>query len=75
MFLLVKSDTPMYLISQKRYLEAKTAIDKFTHHSEDKEAVFEYLKKNTSKETNNATYKEVFTSPKHRRQTWIMCTL
>ena len=75
MFFLVKSDTPMYLISQKRYIEAKTAIEKFTHQTEDKEAVFEYLKKNTSKETNKVTYKDVLTSPKHRRQTWIMCTL
>jgi hypothetical protein len=40
MFLIVNSDTPMFLISQKRFIEAKTAIEKFTHHSEDKEAVF-----------------------------------
>ena len=65
----------MYLISQKRYAEAKTAIDKFTHYSEDKEAVFEYLKKSTSKETNKVTYKEVLTNPKYRRQTWIMFVL
>ncbi len=75
MFLIVKSDTPMFLISQKRFIEAKTAIEKFTHHSEDKEAVFEYLKKSTSGETNKVTYKEVLTSPKHRRQTWIMFAL
>jgi hypothetical protein len=75
MFLLVKSETPMFLISQKRFIEAKTAIDKFVHHSEDKEAVFEYLKKNTSKETNIVTYKEVITSPKYRRQTWILFIL
>lgn len=65
----------MYLISQKRYAEAKIAIDKFTHHSEDKEVVFEYLKKSTSKETNKVTYKEVLTNPKYRRQTWIMFVL
>ena len=65
----------MYLISQYRFIEAKTAIDKFTHQSEDKEAVFEYLKKNTSNETNLVTYKEVFTHPKHRKQTWIMVVL
>lgn len=75
MFFIVKSDTPMYLISQKRLIEAKAAIEKFTHHSEDKEAVFEYLKKSTSGDTNKVTYKEVITSPKHRRQFWIIFTL
>jgi hypothetical protein len=67
MFFIVNSDTPMYLISQKRFIEAKVAIEKFIHHSEDKQAVFEYLKKNTSGETNKVTYKEVLTSRKHRR--------
>ena len=75
MFLLVKCDTPMYLISQYRFIEAKTAIDKFTHQSEDKEAVFEYLKKNTSNETNIVTYKEVLTHPRYRKQTCIMAVL
>jgi hypothetical protein len=75
MFLIVKSDTPMFLISQKRFIEAKTAIEKFVHHSEDKEAVFEYLKNNTSKDTNIVTYKEVITSPKYKRQTWILFIL
>ena len=65
----------MFLISQKRFSEAKTAIDKFVHHSEDKEAVFEYLKNNTSKDTNIVTYKEVITSPKYKRQTWILFIL
>jgi hypothetical protein len=75
MFLLIKSETPMFLISQKRFSEAKTAIDKFVHHSADKEAVFEYLKNNTSKDTNIVTYKEVITSPKYKRQTWILFIL
>ena len=57
----------MYLVSQKRYAEARIAVYKFTNSSEDKEAVFEYLKNNTSNETNTVTYKEVFTNPKYRR--------
>ena len=67
MLTIVRSDTPMYLVSQKRYAEARIAVYKFTNSSEDKEAVFEYLKNNTSNETNTVTYKEVFTNPKYRR--------
>ena len=57
MFTIVRHDTPVFLISKKKYNEAKKALKHFTNPNEDLKQIFKYLRRNSSKETNTVTLK------------------
>lgn len=75
MFIIIRHETPVFLISQKRYDEAKNAIKHFSSESENYEQIFDYLKKCTSKETNSVTFKQALCSKKYRKLTLVSLTL
>ena len=49
----------MFLVAQQRYDEAKKAIKHMFHKDYDHEKIFEYLVKNTSRETDRASICQV----------------
>jgi MFS family permease len=75
MLLVVKLETPTYLVSQGRKEEAMKSLKRFIHHKEDPQVVFDYLVKHTSKETNLITYREAIANQDHRRVILILFLL
>lgn len=72
---LIRYDTPMYLITKKRYDEARKAIKLMFNENEDPDKIFAYLKRNTSKETDRATFKSALCDQRYKRGTYITSTL
>jgi hypothetical protein len=52
-----KTESPQYLMSRNKDEQAVTAIKKIYHSSEDPQEIYEYLKANTSHQTNSMTFK------------------
>ena len=71
MFIFIRYDTPMFLITQKRYKDAQKSISHFSGKNEKHDEIFEYLKKTIAKDTNSVTYKQALCEEKYRRTTWI----
>lgn len=72
---IVRHDTPMFLIAKRRYDEARAAIKKMYSDKEDHDKIFEYLKRNTSKETDKATFKSALCDRRYSKGTLITSTL
>jgi MFS family permease len=72
---IVRYDTPMYLVTKRRFDEAKDAIAIMFNKDDDHEQVFKYLRKNTSKETDKASFKSAITDPRYRKGTLITSSL
>jgi|APCry1669189034_1035192.scaffolds.fasta_scaffold369911_1 hypothetical protein len=53
---IIKYDTPMFLINQKKDEEAKRAIKRMFHKDEDHQAIYEYLKIHTYEETDKVSF-------------------
>lgn len=71
----VRFETPMYLVTKKRYDEARSAIKLMFNNDVDPELILKYLKMNTSKETDKASFKSALVDPRYRMGTLIVSTL
>lgn len=69
MVLLVRYDTPMFLIAKGKYDEAKKAINWMFKGDHDR--IFEYLKKNTSRDTDNTSFKDALCGEKYKTGTLV----
>lgn len=56
--LALRTESPQYLMSRNKDEQAVTAIKKIYHSSEDPQEIYEYLKANTSHQTNSMTFKQ-----------------
>jgi len=72
MLFVVRYDTPMFLISQQRFEEARNAIKHM--FKDNHEQIFQYMKKNTSKETDKVTFKSALVDPRYRKGTYVAMT-
>jgi len=68
----VRYDTPMFLISQQRFEEARGAIKHM--FKDNHEQIFQYMKKNTSKETDKVSFKSALADPRYRKGTYVAMT-
>jgi MFS family permease len=75
MIFIIKNDTPMFLITQKRYDEAKRSISHFTGKHENHAEIFTYLKLCSSKDTNSASWKEALCHKKYRKTSYLSLIL
>jgi hypothetical protein len=75
MLLVVRSETPTYLVSQGDKDGSMKALTRFIHQDEDPQLVYDYLVKHTSKQTNLITYRKALANQDHRRVTLILSLL
>jgi hypothetical protein len=57
MLLIIRHDTPMFLISAKRFTDAKKSIAHFSGKNENIKEIYTYLRMSSSKSVNTVTYK------------------
>lgn len=77
MLFVIRFESPMFLITSKRWEEARKAIGYMFQTGKDisQDDIFEYLKNNTSRETDKVGFRAALFDNRYRMSTYIAMSL